>query len=393
MVVKPDKIARHVVRPDWVVAQETQRLLSLLPDALFVGGCVRNLLLEEFVEDIDLATPLSPDDVMKRLEKEEGISVIPTGIKHGTVTIVIGDYKYEVTTLRYDKETDGRHAVVSYTQDWVEDAKRRDFSVNTLLMDGQGNVYDPLGAGLDDLDARRVVFVGDAAKRIEEDYLRILRFFRFSALYAKDFDTAGLKACRAAAGSIDLLSKERVTQEYFKIIASDKPYEVLDIMFQNDVLKIFDFETYDAEFFEHFVTFQSRYGLNALPPRLFVAAGLDFENIKTMEKYILFPKVFIRDMQAIHGSLTLDDLSCDSAVKESVYRFGRAATTQALMIELVQDRVMNGYAPQALDVIQNWDIPTFPFSGVDLIAEGFEQGAELGAELARREEEWIKGGF
>lgn len=390
---KPDKIARHVVRPDWVLCPETQRLLALLPEALFVGGCVRNTLLGKNVEDIDLASPLTPDEVITRLKPEEGVTVIPTGLQHGTVTVMIGDYKYEVTTLRNDKETDGRHAVVAYTDDWVEDARRRDFTINTFLMDGQGNIYDPLGCGLDDLDARRIVFVGDAAKRIEEDHLRILRFFRFSALYGREFDVEGLKACRAAADTIDKLSKERVTQEYFKIMASDAPYEVLDIMFQNDVLKAFDFEAYDAEFFEHFCTFQSRYGLNALPPRLFVAAGMDFSNVKSMERYVLFPKVFIRDMQAINGSLTLSDLSCDSSVRESVYRFGRSATAQALMIELVQDRVMNGYAPIALEIIQSWDVPNFPVTGADLMAQGFEQGPALGAELERLEEEWIKSGF
>lgn len=390
---KPDKIARHVNRPEWMLRPETQRLLHLLPEAMFVGGCVRNVLIGGSADDIDLAISLKPEEVMARLKAEKGISVIPTGLQHGTVTVVIGDYTYEVTTLRHDQDTDGRHATISYTDDWCEDAKRRDFTVNTLLMDGKGNVYDPLGQGISDLDARRIVFVGDAARRIEEDHLRILRFFRFSALYADAFDGDGLKACREAASTIDKLSRERVTQEYFKIISSDKPYEVLDVMFQNDVLTSFDFDLYDAAFFKHFCTFQLRYGLNALPPRLFVAAGMDFSNIKSMERYILFPKVFIKDMKATNGALTLDDLSCDSAVKESVYRFGRSATAQALMIELAQDRVMNGYAPQALDVIQNWDIPTFPVSGMKLMEQGIKQGPELGVELNRLEEEWIKGGF
>ncbi len=387
------EVVRHVVRPDWVLKDETQQLMRILPEALFVGGCVRNTLLNRGVEDIDLAVSITPEDVIRRFEKEEGVSVIPTGLQHGTVTVVIGGYSYEVTTLRFDVDTDGRYAVVRYTDDWLEDARRRDFTMNALFMDIQGNVYDPLGHGVVDLDARRIVFVGDAARRIEEDHLRILRFFRFSALYGDGFDAAGLKACRDAAGNIDTLSKERITQEYFKIMASDKPYEVMDLMFQNDVLKAFDFKTYDAELFEHFCIFQSRYGLNALPSRLFVAAGMDFKNVAAMERYILFPKVFMRDMQAINGSLTLDDLSCDSAVKESLYRFGRAATAQALTIELAQDRVMNGYAPEALEIIQGWDIPMFPVTGADLIAEGFEQGPDLGLELSAREDVWIKGGF
>lgn len=374
-------------------ATETRRLFALLKDVMFVGGCVRNILLDQDVEDIDLATPLEPENVMRILSAEEGISVIPTGLQHGTVTVVMGDRKFEITTLRHDKITDGRRAIVAYTDDWVEDARRRDFTMNTLLMDIEGNIYDPLGNALDDLSARRVVFVGDPAKRIEEDHLRILRFFRFSALYAGEFDVEGLNACKEAAQSIKKLSRERITQEYFKIIASDKPYAVLKVMFQHDVLKEFDFPDYDAELFEYVCNFQSRYSLVSVPARGFVASGMSFENVKAMEQFILFPKVFIKDMKAINGSLGLDDLSCDSVVKESIYRFGRGCTAQALMIELAQDRVMNRYAFAALEIIQGWDIPTFPITGADLMAQGFEQGPDLGLELQRREETWIKGGF
>ncbi len=395
------KVVRHVVSPPWMKAEETHRLFAILqgnipeeePQALFVGGCVRNTVLGREVEDVDLATPLTPDEVSEILQKSD-VKVIPTGLDHGTVTAVIDGRVFEITTLRKDEETDGRHAVVSYTQSWVEDAKRRDFTMNTLLMDIKGNVYDPLGSGLNDLDERHVVFVGEASQRIEEDHLRILRFFRFSALYGKGhFDEAGLKASQNAAKKIKSLSKERITQEFFKIMASERPYDVLKVMFEHNILKSFKFPDYNADFFEHFCTFQSRYGLNALSSRLFVMAFLNFENIKTMEEYILFPKVLLKDMKAMNGALNLPDLSCDHAVRKSVYRFGRAITAQALMIELVQDRVMNGYAPMALEIIQNWDIPTFPTTGNDLIAQGFKPSPELGKELERLENEWIDNDF
>ncbi len=394
------KIARHIVAQEWMRSAPTQRLLRILqgsipadePQALFVGGCVRNVILGKRVEDIDIATPLLPEDIMEILEKE-GVKVIPTGLQHGTITAVCDGEVYEITTLRRDEETDGRHAQVSFTQSWVEDAKRRDFTMNTLLLDGRGNVYDPLGDGLNDIDRKCVRFVGKAKQRIEEDHLRILRFFRFSALYSDAFDAEGLKACEEGAPLIAKLSKERITQEFFKIIASEKPHEVLEVMFTHGVLKDFDFENYNPEFFEHFCMFQTRYTLQALSSRLFVMAALDFENIKAMERYILFPKVFLRDMQAVDGALNLPDLSCDHAVRRAIYRFGRSLTAQALIIELVQDRVMNGYAPKALDIIQNWDIPMFPISGQDLMAKGFAQGPALGAELERLENEWVESDF
>ncbi len=381
-------------------APETQKLIKTLqgnipmeePQVLFVGGCVRNALLGREVEDFDLATPLLPEDVMKILEKDD-IRVIPTGLKHGTVTAIIGEYKFEITTLRRDLETDGRHALVDYTSDWVLDAQRRDFTINTLLMDVYGNVYDPLGFGLDDLDRRCIKFVGEPDKRIEEDHLRILRFFRFSALYTDGFDDDGLNACKDKTHLIPNLSKERITQEFFKILAGNTPEPVVKMMFEHNVLKEFEFKDYAPDFFSAFCRFQKQYRLQALSSRLFVFAALNFDNVKAMERYILFPKVFIKDMIAIEGALNLPDLSCDSAVCHSIYKFGRNITAQALMIELVQDRVMNHYAPQALELVQSWDIPDFPVSGDDLINAGIEKGPELGKKLRTLEEYWISQNF
>lgn len=394
------KISRHIVPEHWMCSSEVETLFTTLqggipkeePQCLFVGGCVRDTVLGRESDDFDLATLLLPDDVIEILNKE-GITVIPTGIKHGTVTVIIGTYKFEVTTLRHDRETDGRHAVVDYTDDWAEDAKRRDFTINTLLMDRHGNIYDPLGTGLADLDARRVVFVGDAAQRIEEDYLRILRFFRFSAFYADDWDEHGLESCEKHAHGIKNLSKERITQEFFKIIMGKKPDNVLRMMFRHDILSEYDFNAGDFAFFNAFCRFQEQYRLSSLSSRLFVFANMRFDHIKKMERYILFPKVFVKDMKAIDGILNLPDLSCDRAVREAVYRFGRVATAQSLMVNLAQDRVMNRYAPRALDIIQNWDIPIFPINGDDMIAQGIAKGPELGKKLREMEDEWIKDGF
>ena len=376
---------QQIDRRKWMCSPQVERLFKVLqggvsddePQALFVGGCVRNALLGVDVEDIDIATPIHPDHVIEILERD-GIKVIPTGLKHGTVTAIVEDVHFEITTLRHDLETDGRHAVVSFTESWKEDAKRRDFTINTLLLDLLGHVYDPLGQGLDDLNKRLVRFAGEAAQRIEEDHLRILRFFRFSVLYGDGYDSEGLKACENAADKIASLSKERITQEFFKIMASDRPYDVLSVMFEHKILKSFEFSNYDHTFFEHFCTFQARYTLNALSSRLFVFAALDFGNVKTMEELILFPKVFLKDMQAIDGALNLPDLSCDHAVKVSIYTFGRSITAQAL---------------KAIEIIQKWDIPDFPVTGEHLKARGMSEGVAMGEELRRLENIWIESGF
>ncbi len=362
------------------------------PQALLVGGCVRNILMGKEVEDIDIATPLLPDEVTEILTAAD-IKVIPTGLQHGTVTAIADGEKFEITTLRHDKETDGRRAVVSFTDSWVEDAKRRDFTINTLLMNLSGHVFDPLGTGIADIDRKHVCFVGNAEQRIEEDYLRILRFFRFSAIYGNAFDEEGLAACAKMAHGIDNLSKERITQEFFKIISSDDPVSTLNIMFDNNVLSDLKSDDYDAGFMLAFCGFQKRYHFASAASRHFVFAGMNLENIKRMEKYILYPKVFIKDMQCINGALNLRGLDCDAAVRECVYRFGRVGAAQTLLIELTQDRVMNHYAPTALEIIQNWDIPMFPLSGNDLMDAGVEKGPELGKTLDALENYWIESDF
>lgn len=377
-------------------APATQAVMKALGGSVyarFVGGCVRNMLAGEEVGDIDIATQWTPQEAMQKLQ-EAGIKVVPTGIDHGTITAVTEKTPFEITTLRKDVETDGRRAVVAFTKDWAEDAQRRDFTMNTLLADAEGNIYDPTGQGIADLEARRVVFVGDAATRIAEDYLRILRFFRFHALYGKgDPDKVALKACRAAADKITTLSAERVTQEFFRILSVEAPAAALDLMFKNDVLKEFNFPEYDSAFLKHFCEFQDRYGLAFLASRLLVLAGLKKENIEIIRKKLLIPKVFQKDIEAISHVLNLENLGSEQAVKVAVYKHGRVPTAQALMIELANDRVMNGFAPKALEIIQKWNVPDFPLNGEDLKKAGIAPGPEMGRRLEEIEEWWIQQGF
>ncbi len=389
------KLAKKLKPKDWMTAKETKAVMDALGEgkALFVGGCVRNMLMGFPVEDIDIATQWTPPEVMKRLEKA-GIKAIPTGIDHGTVTAVLNKKHFEITTLRRDVETDGRRAVVVFTKDWLEDAERRDFTMNTMLADVKGNIYDPTGKGLVDLEKGKVKFVGDAKTRIAEDYLRILRFFRFHAIYGKGKpDETALKACKAGAKNIAKLSKERITQEFFRILSVDNPMDILGLMFKNNVLKQFHCSGYDPDFFGHLCEFQNRYNLAFIASRLFAVAGLKQKNVTSMEKLLLIPKVFKKDIEAIDKVLNLPDLDNDPTVRRAVYLYGRTSTAQALMMEVAQDRVMNGYAPKALKIIQKWDIPELPVNGEDLKRAGIKPGPDMGKALQKIEDWWIKGDF
>lgn len=229
------------VSGDWLSAPGTQAVCAALTAegdrALFVGGCVRNALLGRPVADIDIATDAVPERTIA-LAEAAGLRSVPTGLDHGTVTLVAEGRAYEVTTFRRDVETTGRHAVVAFTGDVVEDARRRDFTMNALYADPAGEVVDPLG-GLADLVARRVRFVGDPAERITEDYLRILRFFRIHAWYgdpAGGLDPEGLSACAALQDGLDRLSRERVGAEICKLLAADDPAPAVASMAATGIL-------------------------------------------------------------------------------------------------------------------------------------------------------------
>jgi poly(A) polymerase len=218
---------------DWLSATETRTLVQALTagggEVRFVGGCVRDSLAKRAVGDIDVAISERPERTLELLE-QAGIRAIPTGLKHGTVTALIGDRKYEVTSLRADVETDGRHSKVRFINDWAEDAKRRDFTINALSCTPDGDIYDPFG-GLDDLGHGRILFVGRAKDRIDEDVLRLLRYFRFYATHGRPPpDIEALNACRDMAPRLAELSGERVREEFFKILLSTAPADIVVLM-------------------------------------------------------------------------------------------------------------------------------------------------------------------
>ena len=375
----------HTIKPTpWMTDLGTIAVLEALggpKKALFVGGCVRNTILGLPSGDIDIATVLTPDQTQAKLTAA-GLKAIPTGIEHGTITAVSEGKNYEITTLRKDVETDGRRAVVAFTKDWGEDAQRRDFTMNTLLADTEGHIYDPLGAGFDDLKAGRVVFVGDPAQRIAEDYLRILRFFRFFAFYGRGApDAAALEACREAAQKIGRLSKERVTQETLKILSVDDVADILNLMFKNNVLNDC-FENPDLGVIQNMSALQQAHEMPDVIARFAAANGV-------VDKFSFSnrDKKHVADVTAAADGLTA--LS-DKAVKALIYKYGPGVAGQAALLHAARH---DGDMAAAAELVRTWLAPALPVTGNDVKAAGISSGPAIGTALDQLEQWWIANDF
>ncbi len=357
------------------------------PEALFVGGCVRNTLIDKPVKDMDIATLHQPLQVIEKL-KADGIRYVPTGLEHGTVTAIIDDAVFEITTLRKDVETDGRHAVISFTTKWTEDADRRDFTMNTLLASPEGMVFDPTGKGLDDLDKRRVVFVGNASERISEDYLRILRFFRFYAEYGEGpAEAEALKSCADMADKISLLSKERITQEFLKILAVPNAESVVTLMFGNHVLKDMA-GGYKPAPFAALCELQVRHDVKDVMARLFTMAGMKADYF---ERFLVLSNAQKKHLEVLAQGLVLLKSVTKKKIRQLVYRVGNAMALQVYLLKLAQ----KGALPDLdiLDVARYWQAPEFPIKANELIEAGTPQGPALGKKLKALEDKWVAGDF
>lgn len=386
--------------PEWMRTQSSQELMDILNDgdgedsARFVGGCVRNYLLGVDVTDFDVACMHTPDVVIEKLEAR-GVKVIPTGIDHGTVTAVFDDgCVYEITTLRKDIATDGRRAVVSYTQDWLEDANRRDFTMNTILADIDGNIYDPTGRGIEDIKSGRVVFVGDADSRIREDYLRILRYFRFWAMYGmEDLDKEIVTICANHSLPLSGLSKERITSEFMKILRADRCIDVFIMFFKNNILVDLLPRSDDFSALSGLVCLQRRFDLldEDFILRLFMCDDYSLGRLNKLFDGLRLSKRQMSFMQQIVRSIHEYDVLSDAMVKKVAYYNGKKIArgwAQCLAVLHNIDDVS-----RMLEKLEEWEIPEFPVTGKDLIEAGFDQGEALGAELKRMEARWVDGGY
>jgi poly(A) polymerase len=351
-------------------------------DARFVGGAVRDAILKRPVIDIDIATPLHPNEVTRRLEVA-GIKVVPTGIDHGTVTAITAKRAFEITTLRRDIATDGRHATVDFTADWAEDAGRRDFTMNALFLDGSGQIYDYVG-GLKDAKAGRVRFVGDPATRIHEDVLRLLRFYRFVAHYGKTApDAKARAACRNAAPLLPTLSAERVAAELLKLLKARDPLPALRLMQKDGVLKVLLPEA------KHLDALRRLVGIEPAPDpirRLAALIGRAGDGVATRLK------LSHRQREGLAALTSTPDFKGGAAAQRVLlYRLGSDLYRDSVLLAAARGKV--AVPKKLLALAKGWKPVVFPLKGRDLAAAGVAPGPELGKLLAALEAWWIAGDF
>jgi poly(A) polymerase len=356
--------------------------------ARFVGGCVRNALSGHPVADIDIATTLPPEQTLEALEAAR-LRAVPTGIAHGTVTAISGRVPFEVTTLRRDVETDGRRAVVAFTTDWAEDAARRDFRLNALYADRAGRLYDPVGGGVADALAGRIVFVGEAETRIREDYLRILRFFRFYAWYgAGEPDAEALRACAALKAGVATLSAERVSSELLKLLAAPDPRPAVRLMAETGVLAMVLPWALETARFEALVGIDSDavLRLSALLPdddAVVVEAARRLRLSNTQRERLL--AVLLPETPPVTPALD------ERGARAALYRLGAATFRDRLKRAWAVDG--EGAARTLLAYADDWRAPRFPLNGADVMAAGAPKGPEVGRLLAEVEAWWVAQDF
>ena len=346
----------------------------------FVGGAIRDDLLGLPVNDIDLATRIAPEEVMKRLTRA-GIKAVPTGIDHGTVTAVCDGHPFEITTLRRDVSTDGRRATVAFTDDWKEDAARRDFTINALSADPEtGELFDYFG-GLADLEHPHIRFIGDPLQRIAEDHLRILRFFRFHARFdAGEPDAAALKACTARANDLMALSRERIADELLKLLSVADPTKTVQIMLERSILKpvLPEITSDKVDNLKALIAAEIEAGIGPDPLRR-LAALLPRESAVAEDV-----AVRLRLSNKARKRLACVSWHCDGVPQELAYRLG---------IDCAVDRLLLDGRADAAKGIAAWHAPRLPISGGQLIKRGLPEGPVVARTLKGIEDRWVAAGF
>ena len=398
-----------VAEADWFQSKRLHRVLDLLNsdggEARIVGGAVRNTLMGLPVGDIDIATTLLPQDVVDRAE-QAGIKAVPTGIDHGTVTLVVDGSPYEVTTLRVDMEPDGRRAKVAFGADWSLDAERRDLTINGLYADASGQVIDLVG-GLDDIDSRNIRFIGDASRRIEEDYLRILRFFRFFAHYGEGRpDADGLRASARLKAGLERLSAERVWSELKSLLGAHDPSRALLWMRQTGVLTVVlpETEKWGIDAIPGLIATEKALGWAPDPMlRLMAIVPKDRARLANMAQRLRMSKAEAARLAAFAAQPMLAEDLADTALRRFVYSEDAQAIRDTLRLQLsarrndaqTDDVALHSAAKlsRLLDVAETWQSPVFPVTGNDMLKAGVGAGPAIGETLAALEEAWIDSNF
>ena len=389
----------HIAPRPWMTAPATATVLAALTAAgapvRFVGGCVRDTLLDRPVKDVDLATPDDPDAVSALLAAA-GLRAIPTGISHGTVTAVVEGRHFEITTLRHDVETFGRHAKVAYTDDWAADAARRDFTMNAIFCDPDGTLYDPCG-GLADLRAGRVRFVGDPDQRIQEDLLRLLRFFRFQAHYGRVPPAAeALAACRALAPRLPELSGERVRTELLRLLEASAPVPVLAMMAEEDVLAHALPEAVRFDRLARLVGIEAALGETDAIRRLAAVIDTDRAGVDGLAVRLRLSNAARKRLAGMTDAAERPHPDMDApAVRRMLYRRGVSLFRDLLLLAWAgaEAGAEDAAYRRLLAAAADWRPVALPVSGADLRAAGVPTGPEVGRLLAEVESWWIDGDF
>lgn len=381
-------------RDTWMSSAPARAVMSALTAgggaARFVGGAVRNALVGQQVTDVDIATPLAPGDVMARL-KAKGLGVVPTGIDHGTVTAIANSQPYEITTLRRDVSTDGRRAVVAFTTDWAEDAQRRDFTMNALYADADGTIFDPTG-GRDDLAAGRVRFIGDATARIREDYLRILRLFRFHAWYGRgEMDATAVAAAAAEKGGIAQLSGERIQKETLKLLAAPDPMPAIHEMGRTGILAEILPPGFRLDWLAHMVAVDRDNNFPA-DPVLRLAALLP-NNLMAIKACADRMRLSNVDRERIQVAVTAVDLLVRPRdARRFIYKLGPGGFRDLLRVRWARGTQTPDWLV-LLKLADGWRPPRFPLDGRDAMAAGLPEGPRVGQVLSFLEDWWIDQDF
>ncbi|AQR72662.1 CCA tRNA nucleotidyltransferase [Sphingomonas sp. LM7] len=363
---------------EWRHREGLDRLVEVLGDVRFVGGSVRDTLLGIPVADIDLATPLPPERVLELLKAAE-IRAVPTGLAHGTITAVLTSGPVEVTTLRRDVSTDGRHATVAFTDDWCEDAARRDFTMNALYADPlSGEIFDYFG-GLTDLEARHVRFIGDPLQRIAEDHLRILRFFRFLARFGDQPDAAGLDACTARAKDLMALSRERIRDELLKLLLAKDAVRVVQLMIARGIFGPVLPEIASAELLTHVAHREAEAELTPSPIRRL--AALLPQDAHIADQIGARLKLSNAERKRLVAAVAKPD----GPAKPLVYRLGADTALDQL--------IFSNREIAEIAEIRTWQAPRLPLTGGALVTRGLAKGPDVARALRTVEDRWIAEGF
>ncbi|MGX9176447.1 CCA tRNA nucleotidyltransferase [Mesorhizobium sp. BHbdii] len=396
-------------KADWLGEKHLQRLLAALADggeeARVAGGAVRNALIGQPVADVDIATTTVPDETIRRAEAA-GFKAVPTGIEHGTITIVAGGKPFEVTTLRADIETDGRRAKVSFGRDWKADAERRDFTINALYAEADGTIVDLVG-GVADIEARRLRFIGDPEARIREDYLRILRFFRFFAWYGDGRpDAEGLKACARLKEGLGQLSVERVWSELKKLLSAPDPSRALLWMRQASVLTsvLPETEKWGIDAIHALTRAENDLGWTPDPLlRLEAIVPPDAARLKTLAERLRFSVSDAGRLRQWALTAPVEPKTTEAELAKRLYRGDHQGLVDRLRLSLASARgravedndalLEAGGFSRLLAFAGKWKKPDFPLKGADLTTLGASPGPKLGATLKNLENEWVESGF